>query len=74
MLFHEKGCTGQLHLPVYTFIVKIRLERPAGRDKREIKNFNSYHQGQSKAAAILDGFRYKFFANACAVQNAICRL
>ena len=32
--------------------MKMRLERPAGRDKREIKNLFSAEYGQSKAEAI----------------------
>ena len=37
---------------VTTPLVKMRLERPAGRDKREIKNLFSAEYGQSKAEAI----------------------
>ena len=34
------------------FFVKMRLERPAGRDKREIKNIFSLIHGQSATEAI----------------------
>ena len=43
LLFHRRGCSGKLHfvgclhLPVGAFLVKMCLERPAGRDKHEIK-------------------------------------
>ena len=36
-----------LHLPVGALLVKMRLERPAGRDKRPIKKVNSLNYGQS---------------------------
>ena len=35
-----------LHLPVGALLVKMRLERPAGRDKRP-KKINSLNYGQS---------------------------
>ena len=41
-----------LHLPVGAFLVKVCLERPAGRDKHEIKNKISAENAQSKAEGI----------------------
>ena len=41
-----------LHLPVRTPSVKMRLECPAGHDKRPNQNDPSSKHGQSKAAAI----------------------
>ena len=40
--------------PSATPLVKMRLERPAGRDKREILNNLSAENGQSNAEAILN--------------------
>ena len=65
-----------MHLSVWTLFVKMRLEQPAGRDKREIIKFDSYKYAQSSAEGIQNCFvcNYRLFANACAVQKAICRL
>ena len=43
-----------LHLPVRTPSVKMRLECPAGHDKRKIKKNDSAIYGQSEAEAILN--------------------
>ena len=42
-------------LAVTTPSVKRRLERPAGRDKREYKNNISFKYAQSEAEGILNG-------------------
>ena len=42
-------------LPATTPFVKMRLERPAGRDKREYKNNISFKYAQSEAEGILNG-------------------
>ena len=39
-------------LPATTPFVKMRLERPAGRDKRQYKNNISYKYAQSEAEGI----------------------
>ena len=40
-------------LPATTPFVKMRLERPAGRDKREIKNLDSAEYSQSESGGYL---------------------
>ena len=39
----------------YDPLVKMRLERPAGRDKRQYKNNISFKYAQSEAEGILNG-------------------
>ena len=38
-----------------SLLVKMRLERPAGRDKRQYKNNISFKYAQSEAEGILNG-------------------
>ena len=58
LLFHRKSRSGKLHfadclhLPVGAFLVKVCLERPAGRDKHEIKDKISAENAQSEAEGI----------------------
>ena len=42
-------------LPATTPFVKMRLERPAGRDKRQYKNNITFKHAQSEAEGILNG-------------------
>ena len=42
-------------LPATTPFVKMCLERPAGRDKRQYKNNISFKYAQSEAEGILNG-------------------
>ena len=43
------------YYPLRPLFVKMRLERPAGRDKRQYKNNISFKYAQSEAEGILNG-------------------
>ena len=47
-----RGCC---RFPLRPLPVKMRLERPAGRDKRQYKNNISFKYAQSEAEGILNG-------------------
>ena len=44
-----------MHFSARALLVKMRLERPAGRDKRQYKNNSSFKYAQSEAEGILNG-------------------
>ena len=54
-LFHKKGRSEKMHFSARALLVKMRLERPAGRDKRQYKNNISFKYAQSEAEGILNG-------------------
>ena len=54
LLLSACGCRAaeKMHFPAVTPLVKMRLKRPAGRDKRENKNNISVEYAQSETAGI----------------------